>query len=139
MTADSEELSEIFLASEGIENLLKRNAILYEDYEDFINASISRRYTRARIQRVLLHMANHIRKKDVEALPPLDYVRVLGFNETGRQYLKEIKKDVNIITLFKNIPESYKDIEWKVNLLYSTLLKDPQSYIKRELQGPIIL
>ena len=139
MTTDSEELSNIFLVSEGIENLLKRNAILYEDYEEFINASISRRYTRARIQRILLHIANHIRKEDVERLSSPDYVRVLGFNDKGRQYLKEIKEDVNIVTLFKNIPEPYKDIEWKCDLLYSTLLKDPQSYIRRELQGPIIL
>ena len=133
MTMDKEELSEFFLVSEGIENLLKVNAIKYDRYEDFMNASISRRYTRSRIQRVLIHIACHILKTDVNNLPELSYIRVLGFNQTGQNYLKQIKKTTSIITQFKNIPAPYKQIEWKTELLYSTLKKDPQAYIKRQL------
>ncbi len=138
LTIDSQVLSEIFLVSEGIENLFKENAIRYTDYEGFLQASVSRRYTRSRIQRILLHIACHIRKKDVEALPEADHIRVLGFDQKGRELLKRIKKDVNIVTQFKNIPDPYKQIEWKTNLLYASLLKDPNTYIKRELQGPVI-
>ena len=135
----TEELSEIFLASEGIENLLKRNALRYSSYEDFINASISRRYTRARIQRILIHLACHITKKEAEGLDHPDYIRVLGFNETGRRFLSENKKKNRIVTLFKNIPEPYKNIEWKSGLLYASLLKDPDTYIRRLLQEPVII
>ena len=137
-TTDRKDLEEIFMVTEGIENLLKENAIRCDSYEDFINNSISRRYTRSRIQRILLHMANRIKKEDVNDLPDNDYIRVLGFNETGRRYLKQIKDEINIVTLFKNIPEPYKDIEWKTSLLYASLYKDPSAYIRRELQGPVI-
>ena len=137
-TLSSEELSNIFLMSEGIENLMKANAVKYSDYDDFMNACISRRYTRSRIQRILIHLAAHITKKEVEGLPQTDHIRVLGFNEKGRKLLSEIKEDVDIVTLFKNIPEPFKQIEYKSDLLYASMLKDPDAYIKRQLQGPVI-
>lgn len=138
-THSSEQLSKIFLVSEGIENLLKDNAIKYDNYEDFINNSVSRRYTKSRIQRILLQIANNITKNEVSALPDNNYIRVLGFNNKGQELLKSLKEDVNIVTQFKNIPEAYKDIEWRTSLTYSSLLKDGQAYIKQELKGPIIL
>ena len=138
-TRDSKELSQIFLVNEGIENLLKENAVKYDNYEDFINSCVSRRYTRSRIQRVLLHIACDIKKEDVSDLKECDYIRVLGFNSKGQKYLKEIKDSVNIITSFKNIPEPFKTIEWKASLIYSSLLNKPSEYIKRELQEPVII
>jgi len=138
-THSSKQLSNIFLVSEGIENMLKENAIKYDNYEDFINNSISRRYTRARIQRVLLHILNNINKNEVESLPEMNYVRVLGFNNKGRELLKQLKDETNFVTQFKNIPNAYKDIEWKTSLTYSLLTNNSQNYIKQELKGPIII
>ena len=53
--------------------------------------------------------------------------------------LRQIKEEVRTITQFKNLPDTYKKMEWKTSLLYSTLKKDPNAYLKRELQGPVIL
>ena len=78
-------------------------------------------------------------KEDVENLPEKDYLRVLGFNEKGRELLKELKDEVNIITQFKNLPEKQKEIEWKAANLYATLRKDRKAYLKEELKGPIII
>lgn len=139
MTSNPNDLKNIFLVSEGIENLLIQNAIKFDNYNDFINNSISRRYTKSRIQRILLQIMNNITKEEVNSLPPSDYIRVLGFNSKGQEYIKQIKENTNIITQFKNIPESYKKIEWKTSLLYSTLFKDSNAYIKQELKGPIII
>ncbi len=138
-TASKDDLQKIFMVSEGIENMLIKNAVECEDYENFIGRSISRRYTRSRIQRTLLHIACQIRKEDVECLPEIDYLRVLGFNEKGRRLLKDLKDEANIITQFKNLPEKHKEIEWKTSLIYASLTKDLQSYLKKELQGPIII
>lgn len=138
-TRTSEELSKIFMVSEGIENLLKDNAIKYDNYEDFINNSVSRRYTRSRIQRVLLHIANNVTKQEVDSLPNMDYVRVLGFNSKGQELIKSLKENTKIVTQFKNIPEAYKNIEWKTSLVYANLTKNPSEYIKQELKGPVIL
>lgn len=138
-TLSRNELQEFFLVNEGIENMLIENAIKYDKYEDFINNATSRRYTKSRIQRVCLQIMNHIKKEDVINLPELDYIRVLGFNNKGQELLKSLKENGNIVTQFKNIPEPYKTIEWKTNLLYSTLHKNPSEYIKKELKGPIII
>ena len=138
-TRTSEELNNIFLVSEGIENLLKDNAIKYDNYNDFIEASVSRRYTKSRIQRILLQIANNITKSEVANLPSLNYIRILGFNNKGQEYLKQIKDNTKIVTQFKNIPEQYKAIEWKTSLVYSSLLSNSNDYIKQELKGPIII
>ena len=86
-----------------------------------------------------MHIANQIKKEDVSDLPENNYIRVLGFHEKGQEYLRQIKEDVHIVTQFKNLPEPYKTMEWKVNCLYATLLKDSNSYIRKELKGPIII
>ena len=137
-TSSRKDLQQIFMVSEGIENMLIENAIKYDNYEDFINNSVSRRYTRSRIQRITLQIMNQIKKEDVSNLPETDYVRVLGFNSKGQELLKSLKEEANLITLFKNIPVSYKDIEWKASLIYSSILNNQEEYLKQELKGPLI-
>ena len=140
LTRSRDELKEVFLVDEGIEKVLKDNAYRYNDYEAFINASISRRYTRSRIQRIIMHIMLDDKKEDIQKLGDETFARILGFGEKGREYLSHIKKDeVPIITQFKNIPAGYKDMEWKASLLYSTLLNDKDAYLKQELKGPIII
>ncbi len=141
ITLSEEELSHIFLMSEGIENLLKKNAQKYWDYEEFINASISRRYTRSRLQRILLHLLGHVTKEEEQDLEKEDYLRILGFNTRGQELLKELKKeeDIDIITQFKKLPEKQKALEWKMAQLYASLMKDPEGYIRKELKGPFII
>lgn len=138
-TTPRNKLQEIFLVSEGIEALLIDNAIKYDNYDEFINNSITRRYTKSRIQRVCLQILNQITKQEVNNLPELNYIRVLGFNDKGRNLLKQLKEKENIVTLFKNIPKEYKDIEWKTSLTYSLLQKNSNEYLKQELKGPIII
>lgn len=139
MTSSKEELSRIFMVSEGIENLLKKNAYAYDYYDDFINNCVSKRYTKARIQRVLVHILNNISKNEVGNINKLDYIRVLGFNAKGQEYLRNYhNKSYRIVTQFKNIPEDYKNIEWKVASTYALLLKKPKEYLQKELKGPII-
>jgi len=138
-TSKPEELKNIFLVDEGIENLLIKNAVIYDKYEEFINACTSKRYTKSRLQRILLQIVMNITKNDVNALPECNYIRVLGFNSKGRQLIKQLDEDVKIVTQFKNIPEPFKQIEWKASLVYANLFEHPSEYIKRELKGPIIV
>ncbi len=137
-TMDREELSKIFLVDEGIEKLLKENAVKCDDYGSFLDACISRRYTRSRIQRTLIHIALNNKKETVTNLPDNAYVRVLGFDPKGREFMKQMKEEADFVTLFKNIPEPYKSIEYKADLLYASYKKDPSAYLKRCLKGPVM-
>lgn len=138
-TKTKKDLQKIFLVSEGIEGLLIKNAYKYDNYDDFIYNSVSKRYTKARIQRVILQIINNIETKDVKSLGRLNYIRVLGFNSKGQKYLREFESNkYKVVTQFKNIPNKYKDIEWKVSQIYASLYKKPQDYLLKELKGPII-
>ena len=139
LTRNKSELNKIFLVNEGIENLLIKNAVKYDNYKDFINNSISYRYTNSRINRVCLHILTNVTKADYKKASKDKYIRVLGFNKKGQKYLKTLKNsDINILTQFKNINENSKDIEWKASILYSSLVKKPSLYLIKELKGPII-
>ena len=141
MTTSREDLSAINLVSEGIEKVLIKNAFLYNDYDDFINASTSRRYTKARIQRILLQILIQIKKSDVKDIDCLNYVRVLAFNDKGLEIIKYLQtKGTNIITQFKQLPDNYRQIEYRASVLYASFFDEKRSQylIKRELQGPYI-
>ena len=60
--------------------------------EDTAALAATKRYTRARMRRMLLCAALGIRKEDLEALPP--YVRLLAINEKGRTFLHENSVDI---------------------------------------------
>ena len=75
---------------------------------------------------------------------PIDYIRILGMNTKGRNYIHQIKKDcpVKIISNFANIDSPLLQLELKATKLYCYALpiQERQSLIKREYQGyPIII
>lgn len=57
----AEELSKIKLVSEGIENLFKKHIHL-PTYDEFVEATTSKRYTSSRIKRIILHVLLDIRE-----------------------------------------------------------------------------
>ena len=139
LTSSREELSKLFLVEEGIENHLIKQAETSATYEEFLNRATTRRYTRARIQRTLVSILLHIRKEDVRKLPPIDTAQLLGFNETGREYLKTLKeKEIRIASRFNQIPKPYRVMQYKSDVLYSMFFKDQNDFLREAIQGPII-
>ncbi|WP_373127866.1 nucleotidyltransferase [Dielma fastidiosa] len=141
LTMDSSALPSYFMMDEGIENLLIKHARLPE-FEDFISAVTSRRYTRSKIQRTMLHLMMQTKKADIDNLPPLNYLRVLACNEKGRAHLKALKEQgVHIASKFTQIPEAYRTIEYKSSVLYGYPCSDEkrQQILERELKAPVIL
>ena len=141
LLSERKTLQSYHLVDEGIEKVLKDNALKYADFEDFINASVSRRYTRARIQRILIAIMLNITKSEVKELDQTPYIRVLAFNDKGRTIIKELQKqDKEIITQFKKLPFNNRELEYRATLLYASLFEEKrmQELIKRELQGPYI-
>lgn len=141
LTQPKTQLYNLALVNEGIENHLQKQALKFSRYEDFINHSITRRYTKSRIQRTLMNILVNVRKTDLDIFFPQTHCRVLGFNQTGRQYLHHLQRSDTIITNFKNLPTSYKQLEYRSTIAYALPHKsDYQQYLlTREKQGPIIL
>lgn len=142
LTHSPEYLSNIYLVNEGIENNLIKNAMKYDDYEEFVNACVSRRYTRARIQRTIIQILNQVTKDEIKNLEDNKYLRVLGFNSKGREYLATLKKDeeINIVTKFNALPEKTRKLYYKTSCLYASTLENKKrdQLLLKEISGPII-
>lgn len=107
----AEQLNAFFLVNEGIEYRLKENAIKYDLYEDFLEHSISKTYTRARIQRTLVFILLQITKVQMETHNTFDQAIILGFDSIGQQLLKE-NKDKHIVTKHKELNDFLQNIEF---------------------------
>ena len=83
----------------------------------------TKRYTYNKNNRMLLHILTSLTKEEVSNVK-IDYIRVLGFNNKGKEYLNKIKKDINIITHYKKNISLLLDIEYRITSIYSLVLNN---------------
>ena len=87
------EIKKIHGIKEGLENRLKEAAILSTDIEGLIQRTKSKRFTRTRIQRILIHSLMSLTQKEVATFNksgPL-YCRILGLNKYGKIIINKLK------------------------------------------------
>lgn len=93
----SQDLLNIADVTEGLENLLKKASCEGMELDSLIDIVKTKRYTRTRIQRILLHTLLDITKSDVEDYKyNPQYIRVLGFTKTGEKVLSTITNNSNL-------------------------------------------
>lgn len=86
-----QEIANLQDVTEGLENSIKQAANNCNSLEDLINSVKSKRYTRSRIQRILLYAILNITKKDIQdSYKVKPYIRVLGVSKHGKTLLSEI-------------------------------------------------
>mgnify|MGYP000845919435 FL=1 len=132
------QLKKIHLVDEGIENLLKKVIFDTNSYEELVNSLTSKRYTKTRIQRMLLHILMNNTKDEIKNCFPIDYIHVLKMNQKGQKYLKTIKKtcSYHIITNLSSYKHPALDLEIKSSKLLSLI---DHQMIKKEFQNiPVI-
>lgn len=138
VTTPLEQLERSFLMDEGIENHLVKQANSFDNYTDFINAAVTKRYTRSRIQRTLCHLLVHNTKEDMQNLPELDRIRPLWFDDLGQQYIKQLQKDGLIVAnhFTQNIKQ-YRELEYRAAVIYAMSLdeKDRSAITRGEICG----
>ena len=113
--------------NEGIDNLLKKVIMNCNSLEELILKIKTKRYTYNRLNRMFLHIVLGI-KKDYQ---DENYLRILGFNKKGQEYIK-----------FNNIKENYKNtdcysLELRGSCLYD-MLTDKNTYNFEIKNQPII-
>ena len=126
------ELRKIHGIDEGIENLFLKQWRLSTSLEDFTGRCVCARYTRAHIRRRLIYiLLNLNRFEALGALRGTPYVRVLAFNETGREILKNFSKEseIKFMTRFKDAgtknEKFFAELELKASRLYELSLEHP--------------
>lgn len=84
-------LRNIAEVGEGIENKILSSANNSCSYNDLVNNVKSKRYTHARLRRILLYVLLGIDKELQNTMPK--YIKVIGFNRRGTQVLSRIKSE----------------------------------------------
>ena len=102
---------------EGIENRLKKIVNKVSNIDELIKKVKSKRYTYNKISRMLIHILIGLTKEDNKKLE-LTYIKVLGFNNKGKNYLKSIKKELNLNIDKESLIYQY---ELKSALIYDIL------------------
>ncbi len=82
---------------EGIEFRILKFINESSSIEELIENIKTKRYTYNKINRMLLHIMIGLTKEDNKKAE-LNYVKILGFNNKGQNYLKDIRKDINLPT-----------------------------------------
>ena len=120
-TMSIEEIKDIPDVSEGLENAIKNAADSCNSIIDLVNIVKSKRYTETRIQRILIYTLLGITKKNMETSKKVTpYLRVLGFNNKGKELISEIMKKnpkTNLVTSVKNFLDTTKNKNLKEMLL----------------------
>lgn len=125
--SDADRLSSYFLVTEGIENRLKKAAERHADWSGFLEQCISKKYTRARIQRTCLFILLQVTKEQMEKNHSFFMVRVLGMNSKGAALLKTRPEGTPIASRFAQLPDFLKEVERKSRFLYNSVLNHPVS------------
>lgn len=130
-------LNEYLTVDEGIENRIIKYINKSNNWLELVMNIKTKRYTYNKINRMLIHILLGIKKennnKDI-------YLRLLGFNQNGKNYLNKIKKDISLpiyVGYKKNISKIY-DIEFKSTYIYSLIVNDSSLIEKEYRNKPII-
>lgn len=93
----------------SLANKMKNNLSFFSDIEEYIDLVADKRYTKSRIRRSLCHILIHFQyaHKDLSLIAP-SYLRLLGFNETGKKYLATRKK-TNLV--LSNVKDGYRKVD----------------------------
>ena len=134
LSKDVNELKNIFFVDEGIEYKLK-DIKDYTDLDSFIDYLSNKKYTKTRMKRMLMYILFNIKKDDMNNISDIDFIRVLGYSNKGKEYINSIKKDIKIYTNIKENINKDLDIELKVSKILDSIYD--LDLLKKEQKGPV--
>ena len=117
LSADEETIEDCPSGGEGLASLLKSNAGSAGSWSDFIRRIKSKRYTYTRLSRLCMQLVLAIGRKRYDIESP-EYIRVLGFNETGRALLAEMRDgETAALPVIINVNKNSEDLNPKAKRL----------------------
>ena len=131
-------LDEYLDVDEGIDNRIKKYIYSSNNYQELIDNIKTKRYTYNKISRMLCHILTGFKKSDV--VSNIEYIRILGMNNIGKNYINSIKKNITlpIITKFSDFNDKYQQLELRLSYIYSLILED-NIYVENEIKAKVII
>lgn len=133
---DNKKILEIFDMTEQLYSRIFNAILNSTNYETFLKKIKAKNISLKRIDRILLNILLDIRKIDES----IDYIRVLGFNEIGREYLKKLKKEEKdrVFVNWKDIEKSKEICRQKIKIEKNTFILKEMILNEKEKLNPII-
>lgn len=96
--------------TEGLDNRIYNIALHANNYRELLDGVVSKRYTKTKIARALLHLyLGHTKESFQRFHKDMNpYLRVLGFTASGQKMLKEIKLANEFLPIIVNVRQGYK-------------------------------
>ena len=110
--------------SEGLWRKLMHESRQRNTLEEILTAVKSKRYTRTRLDRMVMCAYLGLTKEDLSS--PAPYARVLGFTKRGQQVLHKAKKQTVIYNVGQRIDSPQWAIEQRCSDLYGLFAKQPE-------------
>ncbi len=110
--------------SEGLWRKLMRAARSQASLEEIIAATKSKRYTRTRLDRMVMCAFLGITREILES--PVPYVRVLAFNDKGREILKAARQNGDFRNIGETVDDPYQQLENRCGDLYGLFASAPE-------------
>ena len=138
-------LNSYFDVNEGIENKIYKSVFSCKNIFELQQSIKSKRYTLTKVKRILNNILLGITKDDmntVKNIMKLPYVRILAFNDKGREYLHNMrKKEVAIASRFAKVPLPYREMEYKTTLFYSSIFAEEKrkELLSKEVGGALYI
>ncbi len=99
---------------EGMDQKLKKEINHSTSLEELIENCKSKRYTYNKIKRMLIHILCNFTKEKANQWNKITYIRILGLNQIGKQYLNRIKKELAIPIISKITREKDEMLEFEI-------------------------
>ena len=116
LTEKKEKIMEIYDINCEIYARIYRGAAISKNYREFLENTKSRNLSNRRVERIILNILLNIKAGMMDF--EINYVRILGFDKKGQEYLKKIRENNNFEDIEgkndfekKNIFVNWKDIE----------------------------
>ena len=127
-TCTVEEIADICDVGQGLEHRIY-GARMAGSLDELLFTVKTKRYTMARIRRIMLALLIGITKGDMEQLPP--YGRILAFNERGREILARAKESAKIpfgssiakLSQLGDAAERFAELEIRASDIYGLALE----------------
>lgn len=119
-------LDKFLTVDEGIDNRINKFIVKAKSLDELILKIKTKRYTYNKLNRMFIHIMCNITREEIKNFDHIEYIRVLGFSNNGRLFLKNIKDSINIpiITNFSTIKNKMLDIEFRSTCCYASILNE---------------
>jgi len=134
-TMQDEEYAALPYGSEGLWRKLMHNARTLPTLDAILAATKSKRYTRTRLDRMVMCAFLGITEKDIAS--PAPYVRALALNDAGREILKAARKTGWFPNAGESVENPYQYLEDRAGLLYSLFAQQTASHLLQEKERRI--